>query len=65
MYGSNESLKNRQIQNTTINGVNINTNINGHINGTENLSVLNMYFIEALITMINKRVHYFSETWLS
>ena len=38
--------------NANINGLNISTDINGHINGPENLSVPNMYFIEALIIIL-------------
>ena len=38
--------------NTNINGLSISTDINGHINGPENLSVPNMYFIEALIMIV-------------
>ena len=52
MYGSNKSLKKRIGSNANINGLNIITNINGHINGPENLSVLNMYFIEALMMVL-------------
>ena len=46
MYGSIKSLKKRIGSNTNINGLNIITN--GDINGPENVSVLNMSFIEAL-----------------
>ena len=49
MYGSSKSLKKRIGSNANINGLNIITNTNGDINGRENVSVLNMYFIEALI----------------
>ena len=49
MYGSSNSLKKRIGSNTNINGLNIITNTNADINGPENVSVLNMYFIEALI----------------
>ena len=49
MYGSSKSLKKRIGSNTNINGLNIITNTNADINGPENASVLNMYFIEALI----------------
>ena len=52
MYGSNKSLQKRIRSNANINGLNIITNINGHINGPENLSVLNMYFIEALMMVL-------------
>ena len=41
--------KKRIRSNTNINGLNLITNINGHINEPENLSAVNMYFIEALI----------------
>ena len=47
MYGSNKSLQKRIGSNANINGLNIITNINGQTNGTENLSVLNIYSIEA------------------
>ena len=47
MYGSSKSLKKRIGSNTNINGLNIITNTNG--DRPENVSVLNMYFIEALI----------------
>ena len=47
MYGSSKSLKKRIESNTNINGLNIITNTNG--DRPENVSVLNMYFIEALI----------------
>ena len=47
MYGSIKSLKKRIGSNTNINGLNIITNTNG--DRPENVSVLNMYFIEALI----------------
>ena len=49
MYGSSKSLKKGIGSNTNINGLNIITNTNADINGPENVSVLNMYFIEALI----------------
>ena len=49
MYGSNKSLKKRTGSNTNTNRLNIITNINGHINEPENVSLLNMSFIEALI----------------
>ena len=52
MYGSNKSLKKRIGSNANINGLHIITNINGHINGPENLSALNMYLIEALIMVL-------------
>ena len=52
MYGSNKSLKKRIGSNANINGLNIITNINGHINGPENLSAFNMYLIEALIMVL-------------
>ena len=52
MHGSNKSLQKRIRSNANINGLNIITNINGHINGPENLSVLNMYFIEALMMVL-------------
>ena len=49
MYGSNKSFKKRIGSNTNTNRLNIITNINGHINEPENVSLLNMSFIEALI----------------
>ena len=52
MYGSNKSLKKRIGSNTNTNGLNIITNINDHINEPENVSVLNMSFIEALIMVL-------------
>ena len=52
MYGSNKILKKRIRSNTNTNGLNIITNINGHINEPENISVLNMSFIEALIMVL-------------
>ena len=52
MYGSNKSLKKGIRSNTNTNGLNKITNINGHINEPENVSVLNMSFIEALIMVL-------------
>ena len=52
MYGSNKSLKKRIGSNTNTNRLNIITNINGHINEPENVSLLNMSFIEALIMVL-------------
>ena len=52
MYGSNKSLKKRIGSNTNTNRLNIITNISGHINEPENVSLLNMSFIEALIMVL-------------
>ena len=52
MYGSYKNLKKRMDQIQILMDLIYLLILNGHINGSENLSVLNIYFIEALITVL-------------
>ena len=52
MYGSYKNLKKRMDQIQILMDLIYLLILNGHINGSENLSVLNMYFIEAFIMVL-------------